>query len=261
MTSLRTVLKGSCIYRTKGQEYQLTTGNYFILNGEDEFDLEIGEEETELVTICFSEERSQDLFAVWRLSNESLLDRKCESKTPILFPHGVFVDEYVLPLALDRFLSMKEDPLNLEATHDEHFGNLFRTLLTLRSKEVTSIAKLSAERSAVRQEIYRRISIAQEFIEASLTHDIDVGQIANAASMSKHHFIRSFKQVTGKTPYQYLLEHRLQAAYGDLLEAAYPINKISHKYKFADISSFSKAFKKMFHVPPSSIMKGNSIDE
>jgi AraC-like DNA-binding protein len=47
------------------------------------------------------------------------------------------------------------------------------------------------------------------FIEKEFSRNISLDDIANEAFFSKFHFIRLFKNLYGRTPYQYLKEIRI----------------------------------------------------
>jgi transcriptional regulator GlxA family with amidase domain len=67
--------------------------------------------------------------------------------------------------------------------------------------------------------------------------------------MSEFHFFRSFKQAFGITPYRYLLNNRLEFS-KSLLQKKIPVKEIATSCGFADIFSYSKAFKKTFGTSP-----------
>jgi AraC family transcriptional regulator len=253
LISLRTVLRGECIYRTGGQEYRVREGDYLLMNAGDEFDLTILDQQTKIVTVCFDQARAADIHDSSSRSDESLLNGYDNgiSHGEVYFPHGVSRADFVR-LGIHSLMQARE------RDHDEIFSDLFHELVAAHSREIRSIADLEAKRASVRVEIHRRLQKAVEFIEAHALEEIDVERTASAAAMSKHHFIRSFKQAHGRTPYRYLLEHRLSAARAELQSGARSITWVAQKYRFADVQSFSKSFKQFFHQSPSSISKQHS---
>lgn len=59
-----------------------------------------------------------------------------------------------------------------------------------------------------------------------------------------------FKQVYGKTPFQFFNEKRMNEAYDLLHSGRYNITQIGTILGFANMSHFSKAFKKRFGLLP-----------
>jgi AraC family transcriptional regulator len=87
------------------------------------------------------------------------------------------------------------------------------------------------------------------FIEAQSHRAIELRQVAEVAQLSPFHFARLFKKVTGITPYQFALAHRIDQAKQRLLAGA-SIAEISTELGFYDQSHFSRVFKKQCGVTP-----------
>lgn len=96
---------------------------------------------------------------------------------------------------------------------------------------------------------------ALDFIEAHLREDIAVGDIAAAVSYSVFHFCRTFNQVTHHTPYDYLMRRRLAEAARELLQTDRKIIDLAYEYRFNNPETFSRAFKRVFDVPPNQLRK------
>ena len=59
---------------------------------------------------------------------------------------------------------------------------------------------------------YKRIVMAKLYIDRHYGEPIDVDNIASEACFSKFDFIRQFKKVYKKTPYNYLMSGRINQA-------------------------------------------------
>lgn len=97
---------------------------------------------------------------------------------------------------------------------------------------------------------YRRIVKAKRFIDDHYDQDIDLDDISDEANFSKYHFLRLFKQAYGKTPWQYLLEVRIDHAAELLKKGQYSVTKICFIVGFESVASFSTLFKKMRGISP-----------
>lgn len=91
---------------------------------------------------------------------------------------------------------------------------------------------------------------AIEFIEAHLTEEISVADMAEAVSFSLYHFSRTFSRVTRFTPYDYLMRRRLCEAARCLLASDEKIIDIACHYQFNAPETFSRAFKRVFQLSP-----------
>ena len=71
-----------------------------------------------------------------------------------------------------------------------------------------------------------------------------------ATNMSASSFCHQFKQITGKSPIDYLLKLRLQNAASLLMLQELSITEIASRCGFSDSNYFSRQFKKMFSRSP-----------
>lgn len=97
--------------------------------------------------------------------------------------------------------------------------------------------------------LYRRIVRAKLFIDARYADAINLDDIADEAYFSKYHFIRLFKKAYGKTPHQYLIKVRVDAAML-LLQKGLPVQEVCFAVGFDSVSSFSALFKKLLKQSP-----------
>jgi AraC-like DNA-binding protein len=96
----------------------------------------------------------------------------------------------------------------------------------------------------------RRVSASLRFIEAHFSEPLPLAQLASIAGMSAFHFLRTFRQVTGLTPHQYLLRTRLREAATRLATRPESILDIALASGFGDLSNFNHAFRAEFGVNP-----------
>jgi AraC-like DNA-binding protein len=75
-------------------------------------------------------------------------------------------------------------------------------------------------------------------------------ELARAAGLSRYHFLRTFKRVTGVTPHQWLLRARLRDAAQRLVTGRAPITEIALDVGFDDLSNFIRSFRAEFGVSP-----------
>ena len=91
-----------------------------------------------------------------------------------------------------------------------------------------------------------------EYIEAHLEEEIRLHELANEAGISPSHLIRSFRQSTGKTPYQFLLDRRVQRARALMRNHRTPLAEVALASGFADQHHMARVFRRVTSVTPSS---------
>lgn len=96
-----------------------------------------------------------------------------------------------------------------------------------------------------------------EFIEENLLEDISIEEVGRAINYAPSSFSNLFSAVTGYTVGEYIRFRRLSCAVNDLAQQECSITDISFKYGYETVEAFSKAFKKLFHCPPSKYYEVN----
>ncbi len=94
-----------------------------------------------------------------------------------------------------------------------------------------------------------------DFIETSLDFDITLSQVASEAGLSQWHFQRIFKALSNETLKTYIRSRRLANALNKLLTSEQKIIDIAITAGFESQESFTRAFKKTFHVTPNEARK------
>lgn len=89
-----------------------------------------------------------------------------------------------------------------------------------------------------------------KYINHHLGEDLSVDALASRHYISKYHLMRKFKEETGYTLHNYVINKRLLQA-RTLISEGTPILKAAHKSGFAEYSTFSRAYRKQFGKAPS----------
>jgi AraC family transcriptional regulator len=95
----------------------------------------------------------------------------------------------------------------------------------------------------------------QDFIERHMTEPVTLHQLAQAAGYSPWHAARIFKDLTGKTPFDYIRELRLTRAAEKLQDEDVKIVDVAFDFVFESHEGFTRAFSKQFGVSPSRFIK------
>lgn len=135
---------------------------------------------------------------------------------------------------------------------EERLAQLLLYLLQQHRHLMQQIARLPAIKPATRQELYKRLSVALDYLHSCTSGAVDLDALAATACLSKFHFLRLFKLTYGVTPYQYWQKLRLEKAEHLLRHSGMAVNDIAEALGFENSNSFSRLFLQRFQQYPTS---------
>ena len=94
-----------------------------------------------------------------------------------------------------------------------------------------------------------RLDTVDSFIEANLGNQITLEHMANAVNLTPIHFARQFKKSTGRSPHQYLLSVRVEAA-KRLLQTDLSIAEIAFRCGFSHQEHLTRMFGRLAGLTP-----------
>ena len=105
----------------------------------------------------------------------------------------------------------------------------------------------------------RQIGIAVDLLHEAPERNWTLASLSTAAGMSRTVFAECFAEIVGEPPMRYLARLRMDRALTMLSRGEDNIGVIAHRLGYASEASFSRAFRRILGVPPSSIRR--SADE
>jgi AraC-like DNA-binding protein len=256
--SVKYALIGTEHYVLNGRRMAVGAGRYLIVNKEQPFGTYF-HSQRRVTGLCLHLEKSYlyDVYLQLTQTPEWLLDHPSEPFQELQFQElvssdkenglGAFLREVVPRLnATEKHLAMEED---------EFFFQLASRLLLSQKVDASKTSRLQVQKSSTQKELLQRLAIAKELIEQEQDTALNIAALAQQSSLSPSHLFRCFKQVYGLSPHQYQLKHRLQKAAQLLLTKRMTASEVASHCGFADLASFSKAFKKWNGVSPQEFKK------
>jgi AraC family transcriptional regulator len=122
-----------------------------------------------------------------------------------------------------------------------------------------AIAMLLAKQySVMRPEVYgnggqiptSRLKKVFDYVEAHLHQDIHLSDLASIAAMSPYYFARLFKNSTGVSPHQYVIQRRIDRAQQMLRASKTSIFEIGVRVGYADPKHFRTLFRREVGLSP-----------
>ena len=105
-----------------------------------------------------------------------------------------------------------------------------------------------------------RIREIIHYIDAHLTEDIDIGELAQTFFISKYHMMRLFRQETGTTIHLYVTQKRLMLARA-LIDGGMRATEACYRCGFRSYSSFTRSCAKHFGTTPTGRADGQYVRE
>ena len=94
------------------------------------------------------------------------------------------------------------------------------------------------------------------YIEENYAAHITLDDLARAAGMNRKYFCVFFKEMTHRTPVEYLNHYRVEMAGELLLSSGQTVAEIAVECGFSDMSYFSRMFRRYMGVTPRNYRKG-----
>jgi AraC-like DNA-binding protein len=132
----------------------------------------------------------------------------------------------------------------------EQFHRAMARLLQVYCNVYKEVESLPAARSATREELYRRLHLARDYIAATFDQPITLADMAAVAGLSPNHLLRTFKQLFRQTPHQYLTDRRLEQAQKLLHQTDRSVTDICFAVGFESLGAFSWLFRRQVGFSP-----------
>lgn len=244
--SMRTVIKGNQYYKVGGNEHVINTNNFLLINqGQSYKTAFASKEENEILIVAFKPTFAESLLHSLITPEDRLLDNPYDSTQPVLFYEKTYESDPVIAARINSLMEIANTELAIrkESDMDSIYTDILTRLLFLHRKVNGEIARFDSIKKSTGVELYRRLYIARDYMDAHACERLTLNDIAKRACLSVHHFKRSFTSLFGITPHKYLIQKRLQSAEALLLNSAMPVQDICTATGFENTSSFIRLFR------------------
>lgn len=137
-----------------------------------------------------------------------------------------------------------------QAARDDGDAEAFDELRMRLAAAVATLLAPLTRRNAPSAQDERRITAAVRHIETYAEQKLSIAALSRVAAMSPYHFLRTFRQVTGVTPHQFILRTRLHRAALRLHSDDEQVAAIAFDCGFNDLSTFNRRFRRVIGVTP-----------
>jgi len=255
--SIKTVLSGHETYFANDHEYKLNEYTYLILNHDQHYGSSIkAQDPVESLSFHFTRLFEQTTLYYLHNSHDALIDdpsREAECGyvefTVTQHTYSPAMRKLVLDIR-DLIADMGSSTGRIEELYYRLYIEIFHAQLGVnRIRE-----DLNAVKKSTRDEVFRRVTLAKDYIESNYNNpELSLSHLSAISCMNTYHFLRCFKQVYKQTPYQYLKQLRLRRAFELLKTKKYSVSRVVNLCGYQDVSSFDKTFRSRYSIQPSRI--------
>jgi|RhiMetdeSRZDD1v2_1073273.scaffolds.fasta_scaffold299404_2 AraC-like DNA-binding protein len=249
--SIKTFRGGRAHYTTGHGYHAVDDEVYLVLNQGQPYSIAVDSDApVESFCVFFADGLAAQVRHSLSASDARLLDAPEPPAAAIEFFDRTYAHDHVLSPALARMRELARRPYE-QSWLDEQFHDLMTRLLHIHQRALCEVAHLPAARPATRAELYRRLHLARDYIDATYAGPLRLADLARTAGLSPNHLLRTFRQLFQLTPYQYITGRRLELARRLLAETELPISEICLAVGFESLGSFSWLFRRKVGVAPS----------
>ncbi len=171
--------------------------------------------------------------------SESFIDYLAVKQTNYIVNVGI---QSRLVTEFESLLESRQSSYNLAAFI--HAANLLRQILT----HVALLQPLAKQQRAAH---HFNLEHIHSLMQARVHEQLDLDTLAEAASLSKFHFVKKYKELTGTTPINHFIHLKIERACHLLDVTTKSVNEISFAVGYEDAYYFSRIFKKVMGISPS----------
>lgn len=222
------VTKGQCEVSTNGIKYNISSGDFFIINSNLVHNIQALPSVEYHCLIIDSDFLSYNSVPIDKITYQSVI--QSERLQTLFFEIIDLIDS------------------NSDFIEAEKKYVILRLMLYL-SKHYSAINQISSISPN------ENIKLALSYINSHINKKISIEDILQEIGLSRYYFFHLFKQNIGMSPIQYINMMRCTQAQKLLSRNEQPIHDIAIQCGFESVSYFSKTFKKYVGLLPSEYLK------
>lgn len=234
-------ISGRVTYLIEGKSYKLKPWDILLVS------------ESDIHKAVIDEDKVYERIIIW--VNNSFLEKHNEEGCDLLTCFKM--------VSLQKFNLLRLEPElikglrhNLTQLEEEYSSNKFGSAILKNSLFLQLMVNLN--RVALGRDVTKNIEditydetveTAINYINENLSGELSIEAIADKLYLNKYYLMHKFKAETGYTMHNYIVQKRLLRS-SALIREGLPVYEAFLESGFGDYSSFVRAFKKQFGLPP-----------
>ncbi len=254
--SIRCTTSGEQHYKVGGNDHLVTKNNYLLINRGQNYKTSFESDiDQEMELVAFQPGFAEDLYYSLNKSSGALLDDPFNTwnQQVTFFEHTYDMDP-IIKTIFDRLrnITLLDDVIKKEMDIESIYTALLTRMFETQHNIRTELAKLPSAKLSTRKELFRRLNIARDYMEAHIDNKLTLEDISRISCLSLHHFRREFRSLFGCSPHAFLLAKRVDRARNLLNNPHINVIDVALACGFENASSFIRIFKQYTgHTPGS----------
>ena len=248
------VLDGNAIHKTEERDYPISSGDVFLIK-KNKIHYYWGTDNLKLANIMFD---FDTLNVDWKKLREIPGYTALFETEPELRDRSQFKCKHTLNAAqLDEVSGLLQKILREEKEKPSGWIMMAQTLL---QELLIMLARSYSAASKIQSQKMIRLSRMMQFIEQNYAKKITRDRIMREGMISNAVGTRIFKDLLGKTPFEYLIQTRIRHAAELLENSDQSVSDIAYECGFHDSNYFSMQFRKVTGLSPREFARRNRDD-
>jgi AraC family transcriptional regulator len=169
-------------------------------------------------------------------------------------PPSLYFEDSALKATLQKLQSV----LDGSGLDDHAYAETLGLLLLWELRHVADV-KPSQPKSARGGLTAAQLRRVKELIDAQISTDVTISDLAVVAELSQFHFIRAFKESVGLSPYQYILSERVRRAKELLSKGDLPVSDVALAAGFHNAYQMNRVFRKLVGLTPTALRRQTGV--
>jgi len=255
--SIRAIYNGYQHYQVANKTHVIDDEKFLVINEGEHFEHYVDEEDVvDGIIVAFNPDFLKYYLYHLNHSDQRLLDNPFDkTNASIYFYNNAYEKSERLDSHLKTLIRKIKSDQNDPIYYQTKFSRILDELVGMHREMTQRINNINAIKGKTREELYKRLSTAKDYIDANLDQKLSIDRIAQVSCLSPFHFLRTFSSCYGYTPYQYILSERLKKAHFLIERSTKDLPTIILNSGFEHKRTFQRAYQKIYGITPYARLK------
>lgn len=244
--SIKVPIGGKEYYKLNDEKYAVDSSGFLVVDNGSEVHCQVKENDYVESLCIYLNKKEYDEILTALINDPCIIQSESLPVLQDFYQHDdAKISQLVRTLALNH-AKFRSSELS--------YMPIMEALALQQIKQYRLLNRIKAANLATRKELLKRLRMAYAFIQDNYKQPLSLDDISREVFVSKYHLLRTYKQTYQETPYQTLLNRRVEQAI-TLLKKGMPISEVAFDCGFNSSRTFSRAFQQKMGNTPSRFLR------